>query len=498
MSRLVNTINRLWIPLLIFFLLLVNYVYFLPRWADWGQNARLNLVFSVVDQGTLSIDDYYENTGDYAFFEGHHYMDKAPGPSFLGIPVYFVIKPVLHLPVVENIMQRIAGSSAFEDTLNEEGSGLLEDKIYFAIVQYILVFIVIAVPSAFLGVLIFLFLQDLGLSTFWSLIYVLIYGLATNAFTYAGSFNSHQLTAALLFGAFFLGFQMGRKTLRYSWAIPAGFFLAYSVISEYPTALIAAGIFIYILYQLPDWGRRIAFVSSGLLPGALLIAYNLRIFHTPWPVGYEYSELYTDLHSTGFLSLTYPHLDALWGITFGTYRGQFFVAPILLVAFLGLILWGVSRKHFPEWLVASWTVLSFLLFNSSSVMWQGGYAVGPRYLVPMLPFVVIGFSGLPKGWLSRIWYRIFLGLLTAWSLFVVWVETLGGQSYPDWTANPLFNYSLPNFIEGDIARNLAMVTGLRGILSILPLLFFNILLITVLFILEAKTRKNKNESSNPV
>ena len=481
-----NKKNKIWIPLLIFILLLVNYIYFLPRWADWGQNARLNLVFAVVDQGTLSIDDYYDNSGDYALFEGHYYMDKAPGPSFLAIPVYFVVKPILHLPVVENLMQRMAQSSAFGDTLNEEGSGLLEEKIYAAVVQYILVFFVIAIPSAFLGVLIYLFLQDLGLKDIWSLLIVLIYGLATNAFTYAGSFNSHQLTAALLFCGFFLGFKIGRKTFSTYWAVPAGFMLAYAVISEYPTALIAGGIFVYMLFKLPTWRWRTAFTASGLLPGALLVAYNLRIFHTPLPVGYEYSEMYTDLHSTGFLSLTYPHWDAFWGVTFGSYRGQFFVAPVLVIAFLGLVLWGISRKNSPEWLVSIWAVVSFLLFNASSVMWQGGYGVGPRYMVPMLPFLVLGFSGIPKEWLDKIWYKILLGLLTAWSFFVVWVETLGGQSYPDWTMNPLFNYSLPNFTSGNIARNLAMVIGLRGIPSLLPLLLFNLILIIFLFRISMK------------
>ncbi|RMF41200.1 MAG: hypothetical protein D6755_12845, partial [Anaerolineae bacterium] len=41
---------------------------------------------------------------------------------------------------------------------------------------------------------------------------------------------------------------------------------------------------------------------------------------------------------------------------------------------------------------------------------------------------------------------------------------------PDWTPNPLFNYSLPYWREGNIARNLGMALGLKGISSLLPLL----------------------------
>ena len=38
---------------LIFLLLLACYAYVLPRWADWNQNSRLNLVVALVD----AIDD---------------------------------------------------------------------------------------------------------------------------------------------------------------------------------------------------------------------------------------------------------------------------------------------------------------------------------------------------------------------------------------------------------------------------------------------------------
>ncbi|HQH36609.1 MAG TPA: hypothetical protein PLS77_12975, partial [Anaerolineaceae bacterium] len=97
---------------MIFLLLLICYTYFLPRWADWSQNARLDLTLAFVDEKTLSIDNYYQNTGDFAYFEGHYYLDKAPGPSFLAVPVYAAIRPILHLPPVETLLIRLSNSSA--------------------------------------------------------------------------------------------------------------------------------------------------------------------------------------------------------------------------------------------------------------------------------------------------------------------------------------------------------------------------------------------------
>ena len=38
-------------------LLLLCYGYFFPRWADWNQNSRLDVVLAIVDEGTLSTDE---------------------------------------------------------------------------------------------------------------------------------------------------------------------------------------------------------------------------------------------------------------------------------------------------------------------------------------------------------------------------------------------------------------------------------------------------------
>ena len=106
-----------WTDALIFVLLLLCTVYTFPRWADPNQNSRLDLVVAVVDQGTLRIDDYVDNTVDYAKFEGHYYSDKAPGAAFLGIPVYAAMKSVLSLPVMDGLMDYLAHNQALAATL---------------------------------------------------------------------------------------------------------------------------------------------------------------------------------------------------------------------------------------------------------------------------------------------------------------------------------------------------------------------------------------------
>lgn len=455
--------------ILIFLILLSCYSYFLPRWADWNQNSRLDLVLAIVDQGTLSIDDYYENTGDYALFEGHYYSDKAPGNAFLAVPVYAALRPVLRSAPVERVMARLASSDAFAGTLNEQGTGLLEEKITFAVVLYVVTFFTVAIPAALLGVVLFNFLGALTDKVGWRLFIVLAYGLGTSAFPYSGSFFGHQVVASFLMAALYLSWRIGQGELAPAWLVAVGLLLGASIITEYPTVLIAAAIFIYASLTVPDRRWIAGMVGGGLPWGLLLVAYNMAIYHRPIAIGYTYSELYTDLHQTGFISISFPRLSAMWGITFGSYRGLFFLSPILLLAVPGFVAWWRQRAARGIWWVSAWAVVSFFLFNGSSIMWHGGYAIGPRYLLPMLPFMTLGLGAFAQARGDRTWARVLAGVLGAWSFLAIWAETIGGQSFPDWRANPLFTYSLPHLIEGNIARNLGMGIGLSGWISLLPL-----------------------------
>jgi len=454
----------------LFLLLLFCFAYFFPRWADWNQNSRFDLVLAIADKGTFAIDDYYQNTGDYACFEGHYYSDKAPGTSFLGVLVYWVFTHLARLAPVDRMIARLEASPALMTTLEPEGTGLQANKVYFALALTFVTFFTVAIPSALLGVLLYRWTGYVTRRPLYRLGVPLVYGLLTSAFAYSNMFFGHQIVAALLFGAFYLLFRMEQGEISPAWLTLVGLLLGYAVITEYPTALIAAGLCVYAFFATPDRRWLGGLVLGGLLPGILLAAYNLAIFHTPLPVGYRYSVLYTEQHSYSFLSLSHPRADALWGITFGSYRGLFFLSPILLLAVVGFALWWQRRAFRRAWWVCAYAVIAFFLFNGSSVMWQGGWSVGPRYLLPMLPFLATGLAYFWDTWGDRAWTRAATALLAAWSFFAVWAETIGGQHFPDWTPNPLFNYSLPQLAAGNIARNAGMVLGLHGWASLIPLL----------------------------
>ena len=113
--------TELWL----FLAILLSYVYFMPRWAMWGPNTKLDLVMAIVRDSNFSIENYYTNTGDYALYEGVHYSDKAPGTSFLGVPFYSVYHLISNTSIVEQVTSRLEGSVSLTATRREDRTGLI-------------------------------------------------------------------------------------------------------------------------------------------------------------------------------------------------------------------------------------------------------------------------------------------------------------------------------------------------------------------------------------
>jgi hypothetical protein len=149
---------------------------------------------------------------------------------------------------------------------------------------------------------------------------------------------------------------------------------------------------------------------------------------------------------------------------------------VLLLALPGLRrLWRTAGERRPAALLAA-VIAGFLLYVGSYGYWWGGDAIGPRFLVPAVPFLVLAAAAAIDDWLARpVTLGVFTGL-TAWSLINVWAQSVAGQQYPPYefrgavVTNPTFQWAIPLLREGDVARNIGHLLGLQGIASVLPLL----------------------------
>jgi hypothetical protein len=430
----------------------------------------MDVAYAVVERGTWAIDEYFQNTGDYAYFEGHYYSDKAPGTSFLAIPLYAVYSRAGTRPLSNLLAERLAGNPALDSFTDPNNSESLSEKIYRYGAIVLISFVGVAIPSALLAVLLFRLIRLWTGDGRTAFVLAGAYSIATPALAYANNLYGHQVAAFLLVLTFFLLYSAGRGSRALPYSLLAGFALGAVVIVEYQTALIAGALGLYALVTLKNKWLIGWMCLAALPPLALAAFYNWSIFHTPLPVGYLYSPLYSDLHHTGLISLTYPKPDALVELMFGARRGLFLISPFLLLSVPGFWYMARMRERRAEFLVCLWSVASFWLFNSSSAMWQGGFAVGPRYLLPSLPFMTLAIAFfVARKHAQLVWMGI--AVLLSVSLAGVWILTLGGQQFPQYQPNPWLEYSLPSLQSGDIARNLGMLFGLRGLSSIVPLVF---------------------------
>ncbi len=461
-----------WRSWTLFVVLLVSTAYTFPRWADPNQNSRLDMVVAMVDDHTFQIDPYVSNTVDFAQAGGHYYSDKAPGSAMLGAAVYAVVKPLFGLPIIQRVEARLGESEAFRSTLRPGGTGILETKVRFALIQVLLSLLLASVPTALMAAGMYRWLANVTPAVTPRVLTTLAYGLLSPAFAYAGAFYGHQLSAALLFGAFLLAYG-GRDEMGAIRLMAIGALLALSVVTEYPAALVAGILGLYVAAILLRQ-RRVGALGWLMLASAPFIIawleYNTVVFGAPLNLGYSYSTLWQSQHHTGFMSLTLPHWESLWGVTFGGFRGLFVLSPVMLVAVAGFVAWWRSADLRAAFWVALTSAVSMFGFNAASIMWWGGFAVGPRYLLPGLPFLALGLAFAHRAWGRARTFRLTLVLACACSLAATWGLTLAGQAFPsDAIRNPLVEYAWPNWLAGDVARNFGTLAGLRGAASLIPL-----------------------------
>jgi hypothetical protein len=472
----------------LFLILIVCYGYFMPKWADWGANSRADLVYAVGDKGVLTIDDYHTNTGDEACYPGpydiasdtctgHFYTDKSIGPSLVALPFYMIFKGIASIPPVKSFIESGRGMGAMGDTLNPDGQGMRPQAIYEFLALTFISFFATSIPSAILGVVVFLFAARFARKDVYAFVLALVYGLATIAFPYSNVLYQHQMAAFGTFIGFYLLWRVIYEKASLNWLWVVGILFSLVVITEYPVVIPLGILFLWAAYKMPN---RLALyrVILGAIPLGLVFAgYNYAIFGTPMPVGYEYSTLWQDVHQQGFLSITMPSLTTFLGLTVSPFRGLFFLSPILLLGIAGLAYAWKNSKIERSVVIVLWLVIGFfILFYSSCVMWWGGNTVGPRYLAPMVPFLALPMIFAFNRWMTSPVNRAVIIILIGFSFLNVWIQATGGQAFPPAftddgvsITNPLFQYSLPLVLKGDIARNYGIVLGLKGSLSFIPL-----------------------------
>ena len=460
--------------LLIGIVIFLSYAYFYEG-GGWNQNSRFDMVRAILEQKTLSIDAYHENTQDKALSRGHYYSDKAPGLVMLALPAAAAARGVLAASGVD------PGSPP----------GLVATS-------YAATVFAVALPTALSGACLFLIALQLGSPVNGAAFASLGMGLATPVWAYATLFWGHALAGACLVFAFAaaVGLRESRDGRRdWFWGLVVGLSAGWATVSEYPAAPASAILAVFAMAQVWAGGRarrwRTALgVCAGALPClVVLMFYQHRAFGSAIHPSYSYyQEGAFPWMKHGYMGLTYPRVDVMLKLLFGCRRGLFFLAPLLVTAPFGLrILWKNHSTRYAG-MAAAAIAFYYFLFNASFWVWAAGWSYGPRYMAAGVPLLCVG---LAPAWseASPFWKRTLAAAAICGGGFALMAVSTTPQP-PDQFHCPLLEVIIPSFWAGKFALtrgsmltaaedlplgthgafNLGQLGGLHGMASLIPLL----------------------------
>ena len=394
---------------------------YVPGFATANEYARLYATLAMAEQGTAKLDGVFDRlapgwreagtppNSDVAVVGGSYYLDKAPLPSLLAVPVHWGLR------------------------------GLFDPWAH---------------PDWELGVLTALF-GGLPLLVFLGLALrrespavdaaALLLAVGSPLLVYAGLWFGH-LTAGLLAYA-------GYALLKRERAFWGGLLLGAAVLCDYPAAAVSGTVLgVHALTRRPDRGLALA-VGGFALAVLVQVAYNAAVFGDAFTFAYAHkaAPAFQRVHATGVMGVTWPTWERLFGVLLSPARGLLFVAPLFVLALPGAVL--AAREGGAPWrerLLPLALLLAVPPAIAGFVDWKAGNCFGPRHLVSLLPFLV-GPAATAIERLAaspRVPVRALPLALGTVGVTLTW---LAWSTFP-WLsselANPVLHQSLPLLLDG--------------------------------------------------
>jgi len=345
------------------------------------------------------IDAYAGNTGDVSFNGGHVYANKAPALAWLAALPY-------------------APLYAFEHARGADpGNAQL-----LTINAYLCSLLCVALPGALIPSMLFLYARRRGFDSSWSAFVALSAALATQLLPYASIFMVHVPSATLLLFAF----TTPRRAL-------GGFVAALAVAMNYlcaPALLVFA-----FLGPKKSWLR---YLLGAIAPIAALIAYQRICFGGFFTTSVAVTDPRFLTQGAAMGVMQWPSLAVLYAITLSPYRGFFFFAPVMFAALLGFAGWW--RRERVACIAAMIVIVVFFAFNISFNGWEGGFGIGGRYLVPLIPLCAIA--------LLHVRMRTIVYLAAAISFAINFAAVTVDPQPSATIPRPLTQYLVPLFLRG--------------------------------------------------
>jgi len=247
--------------------------------------------------------------------------------------------------------------------------------------------------------LLYLIFVELRFNRRTGLLGALVFAFATLAWPYSRTFFREPLTTLAYLLAFYALLRYRPPSVRrWIWPALAGFGLGLAIVTKLISVGVIPGLallaFGYEWRRPADpgralWRSRLLMILAAAVPFAILLLLY-QVYNWMTLSGVEtFSRNLIEYTTNPQLSQTVPMrmLRAFVGITISPYKGLFWYCPVLL---LGLIAAPrFVRQHRWEGWASLLIVAAHVAGYSRYNYWSGGVAWGMRYLLPIVPFLVL-------------------------------------------------------------------------------------------------------------
>jgi hypothetical protein len=271
----------------------------------------------------------------------------------------------------------------------------------------------------------------------------LIVALGTPIFAYSAWFFSEPLVAAVLLGVVLVLFSNGDGAeITLQQGLAAGLLLGFAIWVR-PTHLIAAPVFLLALLARNREKTLKAAAVLAVVVGCFGAAYLVRnqiYFGNQLDLGYpEAAEGGKQLNT-----FNTPLATGLFGYLFSPGKSLFLFAPPVVAALAGIPC--LLKSHFRIGIIAATAPVVYILFFARYTQWEGGYCVGPRYLLPAIALLCLGlgpvFAGSNETAKRLVWGLFCAGLFVqVVSLSTSFVEDQATGLYYDHNWNYRMSYA---------------------------------------------------------
>jgi hypothetical protein len=376
----------------------------------WAETSNFALVRAFSD-GKPEIDRWHWETKDKSWHDGHFYSVKAPGLALVATPAYEALTAVGGTEAAADLARHARETGASRWAREGTSKGLYSDNPrraervratieHSAPMVWALGLVAVVLP-AFLLLLLVRSVAERVEPGYGTAAAVAL-GAGTLLLPFSTLFFSHVMSAMLAFAAFAVLWRERAGEERLLLVAAAGALAGFAIVTEYPLGLAAVVLGVYAMRRSL---RRGAAYAAGIAAGvAPLVIYNVWAFGSPTHSSYKGAVAIqgdtghdvVGLNDGGFFGIEMPDPQIAIDLLVAN-KGLLTLAPVLAVALAGVVLLHRRGLRAEAYVIGA-MVLLYLTYNSGYWLPFGGGSPGPRFLVPVLPFLAVPLAVAWRRW----------------------------------------------------------------------------------------------------